>query len=35
MKGKDDAPKEEKLRFRLVPVFDIAQTEEVAIAAAA
>ena len=26
---------EEKLRFRLVPVFDIAQTEEVAVAAAA
>ena len=26
---------EEKLRFRMVPVFDIAQTEEVAVAAAA
>ncbi len=33
MKGKDDAPKEEKLRFRLVPVFDISQTEEIAVAA--
>ncbi len=28
MKGKDDAPKEERLRFRMVPVFDISQTEE-------
>ena len=34
MKGKDDAPKEEKLRFRMVPVFDISQTEEIETVAA-
>ena len=32
MKGKKDA-EEEKLRFRMVPVFDISQTEESTVAA--